>query len=400
MITITNQPKKHNSSKLFYFVTALIYLPLFYSLAVIDAKWYGYVLLALSFGLLLWVIHHIVWRGWQIPLCYLCAMATAFVSVYTSRPRLDVSLIGQVMSGSVRFFVNLPVDQDLLTGDAFTQRSVWTLPEGYTSETITLPDSTMELLTKDDSTSDYIFLQLHGGAFISGVNDLYRVMAKRFSDLSGGAAVCTLDYRLSPAYPYPAQQIDTQDAWQYITETLGYPADHVILTGDSAGGNLVLSHALRLRDAGEPLPAALIAFSPWADLSNSGESHITNATSDPTFGILPEQFDGVTPVGVPTTYIDDLDPTDRYISPSYGDFEGFPPMLLQVAEIEVLRSDSELIYQNAISHGVDCTLSIYSGMFHVFQGSLDLLPESRQAWAEVTEFVRGLGRLSNQVQQA
>ena len=212
-------------------------------------------------------------------------------------------------------------------------------------------------------------------------------MAVRFCDMAGGASVYTLDYRLSPAYPYPSQQNDAMDAWSYLTNVLGYAADHILLTGDSAGGNLVLNLSLRLRDEGQPMPMALICFSPWADLSNSGESHYKNAVHDPTFGVPKADYDGVSAVGVPTTYVDQLDAKNPYVSPSFGDYAGFPPMLLQAGDLEVLLSDSQSVYDNALSHGVDCTLTVYPGMFHVFQGSLDLLPESRDAWNEVTAFV-------------
>ena len=94
-----------------------------------------------------------------------------------------------------------------------------------------------------------------------------------------------------------------------------------------------------------------------------------------------------TPVGVDTTYPNGLNAKTPYLSPSFGDYAGFPPMLLQAGDLEVLLSDSQMVYDNAIAHGVDCTLTVYPGMFHVFQGSLDLLPESRAAWEEVGAFL-------------
>ena len=101
----------------------------------------------------------------------------------------------------------------------------------------------------------------------------------------------------------------------------------------------------------------------------------------------------MTPVGVDTTYPDGLNAQTPYLSPSFGDYAGFPPMLLQAGELEVLLSDSQMVYDNAVSHGVDCTFTVYPGMFHVFQGSLDLLPESREAWEEIGDFMaRVMGR--------
>ena len=178
------------------------------------------------------------------------------------------------------------------------------------------------------------------------------------------------------------------DAWAYLTGSLGYAADHIVVAGDSAGGNLALSLGLRLRDAGGPMPCGFVCMSPWADLTNSGASHVYNATKDPSFGIAEEDFHGQA-VGVDSTYADGLNAANPDISPAFGEYNGFPPMLLQAGSLEVLLSDSETVYENAKAYGVDCTLTVYQGMFHVFQGTLDRLEASRLAWAEVGRFLAG-----------
>ena len=86
-------------------------------------------------------------------------------------------------------------------------------------------------------------------------------------------------------------------------------------------------------------------------------------------------------------YIGTNDPTDPYISPLYGNFEGFPPMLIQVGSYEMLLSDSELVAEKAKKAGCKVRLSIYEGMFHVFQMALLVMPESRRAWREVGKFL-------------
>ncbi|MDD3335466.1 MAG: alpha/beta hydrolase [Eubacteriales bacterium] len=385
--------RKQRVPRRFYVLTALIYLPVFYSLAVIGAHWYGFVIVGLSFCVLMGYRRWATWKWWHMLVCLSCAFLVAFGGLTFSRPRWDVSLPGQVGAGTLRTFTKLPLDEGTRSGEVFSDVELWKAPEGYTYGIVELPTCKLEVLTRNEGRDDVAVLQLHGGAFVAGLNDLYRTFARRFCDLTDGGTVYTLDYRLAPTYPYPSQQNDVRDAWNYLTKTLGYQPGRIIVTGDSAGGNLVLNLGLRLRDEGEPMPMALIGFSPWADLSNSGESHIENATKDPTFGIPEKDFDGVTPVGVSTTYPDGLDAKNPYLSPTYGDYSGFPPMLLQAGELEVLLSDSEIVYQNAISHGVDCTFTIYPGMFHVFQGSLDLLPESKSAWGEVASFIQRMMNL-------
>lgn len=380
---MTEKLLKTKVPKRFYFLTLLIFVPIFYCLLAIGARWYGWVIAGLSFAGLMAIRRSRFWRGWHAPLCFTLAFLAAYAGLSLSRPRWDVSLPGQVGVGTVWLFTHLPADEQVAAG--VMDLSVWQAPEGYASRAVQLPNSTMDALLPAEGGNGWAVLQLHGGAFVSGVNDLYHRMAVRYSGMAGGAEVFTLDYRLWPEYAYPSQQNDAMDAWSWIMQH--YPADRVFVVGDSAGGNLALSLTLRLRDQGDDLPAAVIAMSPWADLSNSGPSHLYNATKDPSFGLEPGRWDGVAPVGVNTTYPDGLNARDPYLSPSFGDYAGFPPMLLQAGDMEVLLSDSQMVRDNAAANGVDCTLTVYPGMFHVFQGSLDLLPESRAAWREIADFM-------------
>lgn len=376
------KPRPHVLATVMMLVT---YLPVFFCLAMVGAQWYGWVAAALSFWALLWMHGRDFWHSWRIGLCFLSAYLLAFLGLYAARPSWDVSLAAQVGRGMLRTFTALPA-QDQALGKKLLASGRWTPPEGYTLHEVQLPHARMELLTRDGAQNRRALLQLHGGAFVEGLYDVYRDFAVLYSQRYGDCLVATLDYRLAPAYPYPAQQEDAMDAWRYLTESLGYEAADIIVAGDSAGGNLALSLGLRLRDRGLPMPCGFVCMSPWADLSNSGPSHVENATLDPSFGVAAKDYHGQA-VGVNTTYPDGLDATDPYLSPSFGDYSGFPPMLLQAGSIEVLLSDSQMVWDSAVAHGVDCTLTVYTGMFHVFQAAKELLPESRQAWEEIGRFL-------------
>ncbi len=65
-------------------------------------------------------------------------------------------------------------------------------------------------------------------------------------------------------------------------------------------------------------------------------------------------------------------------------------MLFQVGSIEMLLSDSVDAADKAKEAGCDTKISIYDGMFHVFQMAMDMLPESKQAWQEVKEFIESI----------
>ena len=86
-------------------------------------------------------------------------------------------------------------------------------------------------------------------------------------------------------------------------------------------------------------------------------------------------------------YPGEENPKNPEISPLYGDFEGFPPMLIQVGSEEMLYSDSEAVAVKAKEAGVKVKFSVYEGMFHVFQLSAMLMPESKKAWFEVRRFM-------------
>lgn len=123
-------------------------------------------------------------------------------------------------------------------------------------------------------------------------------------------------------------------------------------------------------------------MSPWADMTNSGASYTDNYETDPLFGNSTDNM------LFHSSYIGDTDPKNPYLSPLFGDFQGFPPVLMQVGSYEVLLSDTLGVADKLKQAGVRRRLSVYEGMFHVFQMGMDLIPESREAWNEVEEFLR------------
>ena len=108
----------------------------------------------------------------------------------------------------------------------------------------------------------------------------------------------------------------------------------------------------------------------------------TNYEKDPLFGNTRDSLIYV------NDYPGDHDKMDPYISPLFGNFRGFPPMLIQVGSIEMLLSDSVEAAAKARIQGVKVRLSVYEGMFHVFQMGYLNFPESKRAWAEVKRFLK------------
>lgn len=263
--------------------------------------------------------------------------------------------------------------------------SLYKPSKGYTLEKTEVDGLPVEILKKEGSeNSDRVIYQLHGGAFVYGYNDIYRNQAERWSALAGGATVVSIDYRLAPKDVFPAALEDALKGWDWMLSN-GYKEENIVVVGDSAGGNLALSLGLSLRDSGRTMPKAMVLMSPWADLSEEGKSYKTNLYKDPMFGIKEgtERKDGYHAVSV--VYAGDMDVHNPLISPVYGDYKDFCPMLIQSGTYEVLESNSDMIYENALANGVDVTLTKYEGMWHMFQLFGDLFPESTAAWKQVGE---------------
>ena len=320
-----------------------------------------------------------------------------------SKPDKNVSYKGTLIREMIREVRNMPVmagDGMLSAGANLSSKgSNWQPPKGYTYEKINC-GVPIELLRDTKSTSNKLVFQIHGGAYVIGMIDSYRNLAVKYSKLTNGASVLNVDYRIAPEYEYPAALEDGLMAWDWIIKNGWNPKD-VIIVGDSAGGNLTLALCHLLKDQGRELPGKIICMSPWADLTAKGPSHVENLYKDPMFGIAihsakeinkpkaPKAISNSDSDSKPLTslYAGNADLYDKYVSPVYGDFAGFPKMLIQVGTWEVLQSDSQIIYEKAKSAGTDVILQEYEGMYHVFQ-QLQILPESKKAWKEIEKFCK------------
>lgn len=232
--------------------------------------------------------------------------------------------------------------------------------------------------------TDVRLLYLHGGGFVSGAGAYYLPLAGHLS-AAAGCAVFLADYRLAPEHPFPAGLEDCIRAHQALTDTGPGgpgPATATFIAGDSAGGGLVLSTLLALRDRGLPLPRGAVALSPFADLTLSGKSLVSQAEADPIMhpNCLP---------GFVSRYIGDRNVRDPLASPVFGDYTGLPPLLIQVGEYEIILDDSLAVAARARAGGVEVTLEVWEGMFHVFQSHEPLLPEAREAIEHMAAFMRG-----------
>lgn len=256
----------------------------------------------------------------------------------------------------------------------------WKVPDEYNMTHIDMEHFSMKFLSpKKNPNMDKVILQLHGGGYVAKVRNAYYTLAVFYSERSKGGCVLTPDYRVAPEDPFPAALEDAVAAYEWLLQR-GYAGEQIVLAGDSAGGGLVMALTMYLRDNHMPLPCGIIAMSPWTDVSASGESYETNFEIDPLFGNTKESLIYL------SDYAGEHDKKEPYISPAFGDFSDFPPMLIQVGSLEMLLSDSLTVTEKARAKGCKVRLSIYEDMFHVFQLSGMRIPESKKAWNEVEKF--------------
>jgi acetyl esterase/lipase len=222
-------------------------------------------------------------------------------------------------------------------------------------------------------------LYLHGGGYVAGSPELYRHLLWRFAD-AAGAQVAAIHYRLAPEHPFPAALDDAMAAWDGLLAEAADPLRSAVV-GDSAGGGLALALALKLRDGGAPLPAAIVGMSPWTDLALTGASLRGNAAADPMLNA-----DDVPHLA--ERYLAGVDPRHPYASPLYGDPAGLPPTLIQVGSDEILRDDSVRMAERMRAAGCAVTLEIWPRMPHVWHGFVSVMPEARAAVARIGAFVR------------
>ena len=188
-------------------------------------------------------------------------------------------------------------------------------------------------------------------------------------------------YRLAPEHPYPAAIDDAHSAYRYLLDACGVHAKDIVLAGDSAGGGLALALTHRLRDNHEPLPACVVTLCPWTDLAATGKSLEDNTDRCAMFA-------GESIRKATHFYLGTTDPVHPYVSPLYGDFHGFPPLLIHASLDEVLRDDAIRVAERARAANVDVTLRLWHGVPHVWQFFAAVLPEAAQSLADTTAFVR------------
>lgn len=231
-------------------------------------------------------------------------------------------------------------------------------------------------------TKQRALLYLHGGGYVVGSPRTHRGLTSRLSHVLE-TPVASVDYRMAPQVGIREEFADAVAAYRGLLDA-GYPADGIVIAGDSAGGGLAAGVGLAAADQGLPLPAAIILLSPWLDLENTGGSHESNFDAESFIG--GDVLHRISRALLPNV----ADRHDWHVSPYYAPNEllrTLPPTLIQVGTAEVLLDDSVGFANRMAAAGGTVELQRFTGQGHVV-AMWTGIPEARIALKEITEWVR------------
>lgn len=242
-----------------------------------------------------------------------------------------------------------------------------------TSSPVSVGDCDGVWIDTGEGDAERVVLYLHGGAFVGESPHTHRALLAKLCRRARARGFY-LSYRLAPEHPYPAASDDCLAAYRFLLGNGVDPA-RLVIAGDSAGGNLTVGTAMRVRDLGLPLPAALVVLSPVLDATLSGDSMRRNDGLDHLF----RRDSLVTLAG---TYVPRERCLEPYVSPLFGNLEGLPPTLAMVGSSELLLDDSVRYAVRAR----DVTLQVWHDMPHVWP-AMHGLAEADQAIAAMAAFI-------------
>ena len=191
----------------------------------------------------------------------------------------------------------------------------------------------LDIKPKDWRDNRKVLVYVHGGGYtLLGANST-TVFAATVAN-STGLRVISVDYSLAPLSKWNQTTGEVVSVIQALQDQEGYSLDDIAMFGDSAGGGLVAGSVLKMQDEGLGMPAALVLWSPWTDVTGVGDTYFTLRDDDPFLNVALD-------VSMASVYANLSDQKNPYVSPVYGNFNnGFPPVLIQVGTKDGYLSDS------------------------------------------------------------
>jgi acetyl esterase len=238
-------------------------------------------------------------------------------------------------------------------------------------------------------------IYLHGGGFVLFSIDTHDRLMREYA-AAGDFIVIGVDYPLSPEVRYPVALNQLIELVDWIAgeggAIIGADGSRIAIGGDSAGGNLSVATALRLRDRGTPgmLRGMLLNYGAFAaDCSDEAEAKLGGPGAVLDRAEMAFYFaqylgqDGYLGQEGGTT-------GDPYAAPLYADVSGLPPAFLVIPECDILAEQSFIFERRMQEAGVDVASVTYAGATHSFLEAMSVAAIARRAIADGAAWVKGV----------
>jgi acetyl esterase/lipase len=238
---------------------------------------------------------------------------------------------------------------------------------------------TFIVTSRGNNNQSLRILYMHGGAYILNIWPQHWTIVEGLINRTGATVVVPV-YPLAPEHDWQPAFRMVSALYEGLVKEVG--AGNVVLAGDSSGGGMTLALSEQLRDEGRPLPAALVLFSPWLDVTMSDPAQPKLDQIDRMLSI-----EGLCHSGV--MWAGQLSTTDPRISPLFGSLTGLPPMLVLTGTEDLLNPDAHRLAIKAEATGISFRLYEYPHEFHVWMGGYpQFIPEGRRALDQAAAFVQ------------
>lgn len=237
---------------------------------------------------------------------------------------------------------------------------------------------TVDIIESQKGNSNKVVVYLHGGGFVYGMSSGQYELVNRLA-VQAKVKVLVVHYSLAPEKTFPTQINEVKKVYEWLLKQ-GYKPKNIFLAGDSAGGNMVITTTLLLRDKKVPLPGGMIAMSPVLDGTFSYPSFVKNEHSDFMLNSQKLYF-------FRDAYLGNNSLTNPHVSPTFANLKGLPKIQLFVGDEEMLFDDAVIFSNKLKKAGVPYELHIGESLFHSYPLASWLFPEASESIQQMARFI-------------
>lgn len=230
-------------------------------------------------------------------------------------------------------------------------------------------------LTPHEGRSRWTLIYLHGGAYTNEMRPAHWTWIAALMEATGARIILPL-YARAPEHDHRPAHAMMAALYGQMLQNID-PAT-IVIGGDSSGAGLALGAMMTARDAGRPMPAQMLLFAPWLDITCANPLGAAIESRDPMLGLEAARTCGQWWAG-------DADPTLPHLSPAFGTALGLPPIHIYQGSLDMVAPDAVAFAETGRAAGANVTLHLYEGAPHVFVAAVF----TREA-KEVLAHIKGL----------